>query len=448
VPAGATALGAVATAQAQAPAAGAPVQEQQAPRLSRGDRGPEVEALQEALLGRGEAITVDGDFGPMTEAAVERVQRQLGLPVSGLADAALLDALDVVLPTPPVCRPGEATGAQRAGLYLKAFPIAGAEYRYANDYGAGRQQGSHEGVDVLAARGVPVLAVVDGSIARMSRQETGLGGIWIWLEDDDGNTYYYAHLDAILKGIEPGVRVAAGQQIATNGNTGDARFGAHHVHFEIHPGGAGAINPYQALRAVDPLADGGDPAKPVECAPPDDTSGEAAPTPVPEAAPTEPVPPIAPSRARPTREERGPAEQGPPTHVELSVAQLRINQRISQAALRRINQVRARLGGPTVAIKERAPGVVRLTVQQILINQRISQAALRRVRELEALFTDEPLAPLAAPDAAERARAAASVTLSPRQLLINQRISQAAVRRVNALQDRLPKPRASSKAVS
>jgi hypothetical protein len=127
------------------------------------------------------------------------------------------------------------------------------------------------------------------------------------------------------------------------------------------------------------------------------------------------------------------------------VAQLKINQRISQAALRRINEVRVRLGGQRTTIKERPPGVVRLTVQQILINQRISQAAVRRVRELEALFTDEPLTVLAAPDPVKRARAAAQVSLTPRQLLINQRISQAAVRRINALLDRLPKPKRARK---
>jgi hypothetical protein len=88
---------------------------------------------------------------------------------------------------------------------------------------------------------------------------------------------------------------------------------------------------------------------------------------------------------------------------------------------------------------------VRLTVQQMLINQRISQAALRRVRELEALFSEEPLAPLSARDPDDRSRAPADVELSAEQMLINQRIAQAAVRRINALLDRLPKPRRATK---
>ncbi len=226
-----------------------------------GDTGPDVEKLQEALLGRGEAITVDGEFGPMTKAAVERAQRQLGLPVTGIADQATLDALGVVIPPPLVCTAAGAP-AGKVGKYLKVFPVAGGEYNYSNDFGAPRHQGSHEGVDILSPRGTPIVAVADGFIKRLTRDETGLGGIWIWLEDTEGNTYYYAHLDTILKGIDAGTTVTAGQQIATNGNTGDARFGAHHLHFEIHPKGGAAVNPYSDLRAVDPTVKGGEPTRP------------------------------------------------------------------------------------------------------------------------------------------------------------------------------------------
>jgi hypothetical protein len=83
----------------------------------------------------------------------------------------------------------------------------------------------------------------------------------------------------------------------------------------------------------------------------------------------------------------------------------------------------------------------------MLINQRISQAALRRVRGLEALFSEEQLVPLSARDPDDISRAPADVKLSADQMLINQRIAQAAVRRINALLDRLPKPRRGTKTV-
>ena len=434
------------------------VQQAAAPlRLAVGDTGPDVEKLQEALLGRGEALTVDGEFGPMTKAAVERAQRQLGLPVTGIADRATLDALGVELSPPMVCAPAQSpTG--RAGKYLRVFPVAGAEYTYTNDFGAPRHQGSHEGVDILSPRGTPIVAVADGFIKRMTRDETGLGGIWIWLEDNAGNTYYYAHLDTILRGIEASTRVTAGQQIATNGNTGDARFGAAHLHFEIHPKGGAAVSPYADLRAVDPKVKGGEPVRPADCVPaaPETPTAPQPPPPPPETTPTAPEPPATPAEEKPGKEKpvrRDTSKEPKPGRnalagVELTVAQLRINQRISQAALRRINEVRVRLGGPRTTIKERPRGAVRLTVQQMLINQRISQAALRRVRELEALFSEEPLAPLSARDPDDVSRAPADVTLSADQMLINQRIAQAAVRRINALLDRLPKPRRGTKTVA
>ena len=46
----------------------------------------------------------------------------------------------------------------------------------------------------MAVRGVPLVSVADGVIARLTRAETGLGGIWVWLRDAKGNTYYYAHM--------------------------------------------------------------------------------------------------------------------------------------------------------------------------------------------------------------------------------------------------------------
>jgi murein DD-endopeptidase MepM/ murein hydrolase activator NlpD len=451
-----TAPAATSTAPATtAPATGAAVQQAAAPtKLAVGDIGPAVEALQEKLLERGEALTVDGEFGPMTKAAVERAQRQLNLPVTGIADQATLDALGVVVPPPMVCTAPDGVPA-KGGKYLRIFPVAG-EHNYSNDFGAPRHQGTHEGIDILSPRGTPAVAVANGFIKRMTRDETGLGGIWIWLEDDDGNTYYYAHLDSILKGIEPNTKVTIGQQLATVGNTGDARFGATHLHFEIHPHDGGAVNPYSDLRSVDPEVKGGEQVKPADCAPATPTTPTtpvAPPPPPPDTTSTEtappPPPPEEPEKERPVTRDTGkepkPPRANPLAGVELTVAQLRINQRISQAALRRINEVRTRLGGPRTTIKERPPGVVRLTVQQMLINQRISQAALRRVRELEALFSEEPLAPLSARDPDDTSRAPADVTLSADQMLINQRIAQAAVRRINALLDRLPKPRRATK---
>jgi murein DD-endopeptidase MepM/ murein hydrolase activator NlpD len=102
----------------------------------------------------------------------------------------------------------------------------------------------------MAPRGTAVVAVVGGRIRRTA-YGSGLGGTIVWLDGSNGSSYYFAHLDSIAGGIHSGVSVRAGQLIARVGSTGNARGGSPHLHFEIHPGGGGAINPYFILRASD-----------------------------------------------------------------------------------------------------------------------------------------------------------------------------------------------------
>lgn len=359
--------------------------------LRRGDSGPAVRELQRALVARGQRIPVDGAFGPMTEAAVRAVQGELGQAPTGVADPAFLQGIGLELrePAPPrACVPDGAP----AGRWLRAFPVVG-DHTYHDDFGAPRHQGRHEGIDIMAARGTPVVSATDATVLRLSRAERGLGGIWVWTRDAAGTEFYYAHLDSIAGGLAAGSRVAAGQRIGAVGNTGDARFGAPHLHFEVHPDGGRAVNPYRDLRAVDP----GSGTRRVD--------GDCA------------------------------AEAGPrassPSDVRLSVRQLRINQRISQTAVRRVNRLRARLAGTAPPTGRGPSGRITLSRRQLLINQRISQTALMRARAVRARLDGRPAAGRGGP------RSGGRVTLSRRQLLINQRISQAAIRTEAELRPRV-----------
>jgi len=143
---------------------------------------------------------------------------------------------------------GSTTGRAVSGSGW-AFPVQGPN-SFINDWGFARSGGrSHRGTDIMTARNTHVVAVVAGVIKRTSPTERSLGGITIWLDGGDGNSYYYAHLTSIASSITPGTRVSAGQVIGYAGNTGNARGGEVHLHFEIHPGGGSAINPYPTLVA-------------------------------------------------------------------------------------------------------------------------------------------------------------------------------------------------------
>lgn len=127
-----------------------------------------------------------------------------------------------------------------------ACPVDGPN-SFTDTWGDPRSGGRrHQGVDIYAASGTPSAAVVDGTILRLTRSSRG--GISLYLRGGDGSEYFYAHLSGYA--VSAGQRVSAGQHVAYVGNTGNARGGVPHLHFEIHPGGGAAINPYPTVRAA------------------------------------------------------------------------------------------------------------------------------------------------------------------------------------------------------
>ena len=135
------------------------------------------------------------------------------------------------------------SGSVQVGSFICPLPRGGNSFR--DTWGAPRSGGrSHKGTDIFAAWNAPVYAVAAG---RVFTSDYGLGGKIIWLSANNGVAYYYAHLNGW--NVSSGQSVSQGQVIGSNGDSGNARGGSPHVHFELHPGGRGssAVNPYPTL---------------------------------------------------------------------------------------------------------------------------------------------------------------------------------------------------------
>ena len=128
----------------------------------------------------------------------------------------------------------------------RVCPI-GAPNGFVDSWGAPRSGGRrHKGVDIFAAYGMPLFAVADGVVVKAG--EAGLGGLRLQLVDDRGDRFYYAHLSSLA--VREGERVERGQLVGTNGNSGNARTTPPHLHWQFHPGGGEAVNPYPLAAAL------------------------------------------------------------------------------------------------------------------------------------------------------------------------------------------------------
>src|SRR4051794_8389270 len=151
------------------------------------------------------------------------------------------------------------------GVPQLLFPVVGA-VTYTNDFGDARAGGTHQGNDLLGTKRAPVVAVEDGTIKFWTTSSSA--GCMLYLYGASGTMYEYIHLNNDLtakndnqgkcvKGVAytvaDGTHVEAGQQIAYLGDSGDAN-GIHpHLHFEVHPRGKTAVDPFSYLKKASRL---------------------------------------------------------------------------------------------------------------------------------------------------------------------------------------------------
>ncbi len=184
------------------------------------------------------------------------------------------------------------------------FPIGGPySVPLINSFGFPRMPGTpdahaHQGIDIFAPRGTPLVAAERGVVGRVGIGR--LGGLKLWLRGESGADWYYAHLDGFAPGLHNGQLVEAGELLGYVGNTGNAVGTPPHLHMEIHPSGGAAVNPYPLLKVVSDLdlnseVDDTDPGfryqpvvanRPEEVATPSTSAIPATPTPTSDTTPT------------------------------------------------------------------------------------------------------------------------------------------------------------------
>ena len=139
------------------------------------------------------------------------------------------------------------------------FPVVGAT-DYSDDFGDPRGGLKHQGIDLLAAKRAPAVAVEDGRVEYWTTSKSA--GCMLYLYGESGTMYEYIHLNNDLTArndnngkcvqgtayaVADRATVTAGQQIGYVGDSGDAN-GIHpHLHFEVHPSGKGAVDPFRYL---------------------------------------------------------------------------------------------------------------------------------------------------------------------------------------------------------
>jgi murein DD-endopeptidase MepM/ murein hydrolase activator NlpD len=193
--------------------------------------------VQQALVNAGITVKggVDGVFGAATTVALRTYQATNGLAVTGRADYATALKLGLV---------------EAPAVSIAVFPVQGAcnfEDTWHAPRGGGRL---HLGVDIIAPEGKLIYAVADGTITKVYSTATDrLAGNGVRLTTADGTYFFYGHFQRIADGIGVGTPVKAGQVIGYNGKSGATN--TPHLHFEVHPRGGEAINPYPIVKAVD-----------------------------------------------------------------------------------------------------------------------------------------------------------------------------------------------------
>lgn len=181
----------------------------------------EAQTAEAERLGRAQA-EIDAEFDRLTARVAELTERYR-------QELAAQKQLTIIGQTP------NPSGA------LQVCPVAGPN-SFVDSFGWPRVGHSHQGIDLISPFGTPIVAAHPGTVSRSSSSS---GGLQAYVYGSGGYSFY-AHLSSYSSASGS---VGAGTVIGYVGSTGNAG-STNHLHFEWHPGGGAAVNPYQMLLAV------------------------------------------------------------------------------------------------------------------------------------------------------------------------------------------------------
>jgi murein DD-endopeptidase MepM/ murein hydrolase activator NlpD len=163
------------------------------------------------------------------------------------------EAVSVPLPATPIgAAPPIASPAELIRMPVKGVAASSLRDSFLDKRGSRL----HHAIDIMAPRGTPVFAAVDGEIAKAYRH--ALGGLSVYQYDAGRrHSYYYAHLDAFAPALAAGQPIAAGDLIGYVGTSGNATPTSPHLHFAIYRLGpekqwwrGTPLDPYDLLRGI------------------------------------------------------------------------------------------------------------------------------------------------------------------------------------------------------
>jgi hypothetical protein len=198
--------------------------------------------------GAGLTVTLTADlagFPAGTKVVVADVSASAGASTPQPTATATAEPSATATPQPTATatpKPRAETPSWKKRLLSKrfVFPVGG-KTTIGGPFGSFRSQGAHQGNDLFADFGTPVVAVADGVIANVG--SLPISGNRLWVYADGGDQFFYAHLASFAPAAVNDRHVEAGTILGYTGNTGDAEPTPPHLHFEIHPNGGKAVDP-------------------------------------------------------------------------------------------------------------------------------------------------------------------------------------------------------------